>query len=195
MIDAVVFDLDDTLYEEKAAKVAGECAVATSVAEREGWTVPDALARFLAAKRAVLRRRDLGPARNERWRWVAELIGDEAEAHRLADLYWTAMLERIEPYVDAAITLPLLAERAALWIATNEHAAVQERKLARLGLTQHFSGVISADAVGHDKPAREFFAAVVDRVGSSAIFVGDNPVTDIVGRARPGSAPRTSAGA
>ena len=180
---AVVFDLDNTLYEEKAAKVAGECAVAEALTHDLGTDLPDALSAYIAAKRHVLSQRDLGPARNERWRWANELVHDEARARELHDLYWDVVIERITPYADAVVALPLLrALGASLWIATNEHAAVQERKLRALGLTDAFDDVVSADVVGHEKPSADFFTHLADRIATDdVLFVGDNPRTDIVG--------------
>ncbi|HYD09529.1 MAG TPA: HAD family hydrolase [Acidimicrobiales bacterium] len=183
---AVVFDLDNTLYAEKDAKVAGECAIAEALTHDLATDVPTALDLFIAAKSRVLARRDLGPLRGERWRWVNELLDDEPRARELHDLYWDTVLARIVPYADALIALPLLRqEHASLWIATNEHEAVQARKLATLELAHHFDGVISADTVGHEKPSAEFFAHLADVIGhddaGDVLFVGDNPNTDIVG--------------
>lgn len=94
------------------------------------------------------------------------------------------MLDHVRPYADAVIALPALARRFDLWIATNEHRRYQELKLERLGLSKFFVGVISADEVGHEKPAIGFFSHLTARVGGdpgSVVFVGDNPRTDIVG--------------
>jgi hypothetical protein len=77
-VTAVVFDLDDTLYEEKGPKVAAECAVAAGLAIALDVTVAEALAVFLAAKREVLDRRELGPARNERQRWISHALASRA---------------------------------------------------------------------------------------------------------------------
>jgi FMN phosphatase YigB (HAD superfamily) len=137
-VTAVVFDLDDTLYEEKGPKVAAECAVAAGLAGPLDMSIADALAVFLEAKRDVLKQRDLGPARNERQRWISHaLVAHGADDGRLAEEleahYWVALLDNVRPYADAVIALPPLAERFDLWIATNEHRRYQELKLERLG--------------------------------------------------------------
>lgn len=191
---SVVFDLDDTLYEEKAPKVAAECHVASRLAERLGVADTEALTEFLAAKREILRQRNLGPVRNGRRGWITAVLEkhslqEDVLVERLATEYWSTLLDHVRPYADALIALPLLADRFELWIATNEHQAQQQLKLDRLGLAGYFAGVVSADQVGHEKPDPEFFAHLAEVLGKepeSIVFVGDNPRTDIVGACRAG---------
>lgn len=193
-VTSVVFDLDDTLYEEKAAKVAAECRVASRLAERLGVADAEALTLFVAAKRETLRQRHLGPARNDRRRWIAAALErrslhDDVLVERLATEYWATLFDNLRPYADALIALPVLADRFELWIATNEHQAQQQLKLDRLGIAGYFAGVVSADQVGHEKPAPEFFAHLAEVLGKkpeSIVFVGDNPRTDIVGACQAG---------
>ena len=188
---AIVFDLDDTLYEEKAAKVAAECAIARRLADLTGLPDHLALAAFIRAKRTILaRRQELGPQRNDRRRWIEQALVEhdvEANAALLDDLvesYWSTMVAAIRPYADAELALPALAARASLWIATNEHGAVQQRKLERLGLGRHVTGVLTADVVGAEKPDPRFFAALGRARGAepdAVVFVGDNPRNDVAG--------------
>ena len=193
-VRAVVFDLDDTLYEEKAAKVAAECAVAAGIADRTGLPLPAALSAFLASKRMVLSEHALGPARIERGRWIAHAlaeasIADDHLAVELEETYWATLLSRIEAYADAVIAVPHLAATYDLWVATNELRSYQRLKLERLGLATHFRGFVSADEVGHEKPAPEFFCHLAEVVGEppeSVVFVGDNPLTDVLGACRAG---------
>lgn len=190
----VVFDLDDTLYEEKAPKVAAECAVAVLLADRIEVSHGEALAEFLASKRRLLKDRDLGTARNDRRLWAADAlvargIDDDAFADELVEAYWSTLLDHARPYADALIALPLPADRFELWIATNEHELDQRRKLDRLGLADYFLGVVSADQVGHEKPSAEFFAHLTEALRAepdAVVVVGDNPHTDIVGACRAG---------
>lgn len=189
-VAAIVFDLDDTLYAEKAAKVAAECAVACRLSAIFDEPEHIALAAFLGAKKTVLARDELGPARNDRRRWIEQALVDhdvEVDGALVDDLlesYWSTMVAAVRPYADAELALPALATRASLWIATNEHGAVQQRKLERLGIREHFRGVLTADVVGAEKPDPRFFVALSSALevpSDSVVFVGDNPRTDVAG--------------
>ena len=192
--DAIIFDLDDTLYEEKTAKVKAEIHIAELLAPHLGG-VASALWAIRQIKREVAIEIPDDPSRNLRRVWFWHLLkkhgieGGKDRAQELEDLYWATMVEVIRPYGDVKLVLSLLADRFPLWIASNEHTDFSCQKLENLGLSSFFAGIITADAVGHEKPDRRFYESVIEQVGAPAerlLFIGDDPLNDILGAKRTG---------
>ena len=69
-------------------------------------------------------------------------------------------------------------------MASNGFSEVQSRKLARVGMTDYFDGIILSEAAGVNKPSPLFFEYALKQTGleaKDAIMIGDNYNTDIMG--------------
>ena len=185
-IDAVLFDLDDTLveYEQDADDVLA------AAFERAG------VEPFCTADELEAAAED-GPDRDHRTVWVeafrraAERAGADPTA--APDLYeaYGAELDRTQVTwrPGARRVLRTARERFPVGIVTNGERAIQERKLARLGLTDAFETVVCADDVPEPKPATDPFDAPLDALGvpaDRALYVGDSYRYDVVGAHRAG---------
>lgn len=188
MLRAILFDADDTLYEEKHAKVAAETAVAEEVARMIGMDVASTYRRFMAAKKHVLTSQKGDPGRNERLRWIRTLLKEVgaplSEAERLSLLYWDRAVAEIRPYADAAIVLPQLVQHYSLFVLSNEDIPHTKRKLEQAGFLRHFRAIVSAFEIGAEKPEKKFFDAALAHAGitaADAIMVGNDPRSDVQG--------------
>ena len=84
----------------------------------------------------------------------------------------------------ALAALDYLHKKYTLHIITNGFDDVQFTKLKSAGIDRHFREVITSDNSGYRKPDREIFEHAMKKAGASrsdAIFVGDNPDTDVAG--------------
>ncbi|WP_030677523.1 HAD family hydrolase [Streptomyces rimosus] len=189
-IDAVLWDVDDTLFDYTGSDRAGalrhietegllgqyadeECALGRW---RECMEV--AFARFLSGEVGFLEHR------RERARSFlgTPLSDDEADAWfgRYVALYeaaWTL-------FPDSAQALADLAPLARQGVLSNSSVANQDRKLRALGIRDHFEVVLCADEVGHAKPAAEAFRAACDALGLAperVVYVGDRLDVDAIG--------------
>lgn len=72
-----------------------------------------------------------------------------------------------------------------LYIVTNGIAQTQAKRLERSGLTPYFSDVFVSETIGYQKPRKEYFEFVLDKISekdkSRILVVGDSLTSDIKG--------------
>lgn len=176
--DAVIFDLDDTLYRERRYALSGFAAVARWIESRFGVSAPDAMAVLVHALRH----------------------GHRAQAfQRLCDRF--ALDANVVPQLvqvmrthDPRLRLAPVARRvlAGLWVThrvailTNGLPAVQTRKVVALGLGALVHSVVYAAEYGSGlgKPEAAAFLAACRTLRvqpGSCVFVGNDLARDIAG--------------
>lgn len=174
---AIVFDLDETLYRERRFALSGYAAVARYVEVEFGVPAADtfrSLARALRSGRRPTAFQDVCT----RLGLDDRIVGDLVQVHRTHRPNL-----RLSPTVAAALTE--LRPTWALGVLTNGPPHVQRRKLEALGLTHVVDVVVfAADCVAGGKPHPVTFETVLRRLDvppSRAIFVGDDTICDIDG--------------
>jgi len=74
-------------------------------------------------------------------------------------------------------------------VIMNGPLAAQRNLLNSLGLRQHLDFVVMAEVEGHPKPDTRLFMAALEMAGADSdevLFVGDSPITDMLGASRAG---------
>jgi putative hydrolase of the HAD superfamily len=189
-VHAVLWDIDDTLFDYTGADRAG----ALAHFEAEGLLAAyggqrAALERWRAAMEAEFTRFLAGEVgfldhRRARARTFlgTELPDDEADA------WFGRYIARYEEawtlFPDALPALDALAPRFRQAVLSNSSTANQERKLTALGIRARFEAVLCADEVGHAKPAPEAFLAACTALGlppAEVVYVGDKLDIDALG--------------
>ena len=191
VITAVAFDLDGTLLDhERAARDAVSDWVAT-----RGWQAPeDAAAQWLRLEREHFAAFTTGAItfeeqRRRRLRAFLPLATEADIAEEdLDDLfaeYATFYESHWVAFDDARAVLDDLAATGyVLGVLTNGQRAQQLAKLASVGLLDRFAVVVASSELPAGKPDPRAFTALCQRLGTapgSAVFVGDDPVTDVAG--------------
>ncbi len=181
---AVVFDLDDTLYSERDYVLSGMRAVADWARDSLGFP----------AERTYGQLHDLFEAgvRGETFdRWaLANDLQSEAWVPAMVDVYRQHQ-PQITLDADTVELLTQLREHCRLGIVTDGYLDGQQRKVAALGLDRTIEAIIYSDAIGRDawKPDPRPFHAVLGRLEVAAdrtVYVGDNPAKDFLGARRVG---------
>jgi 2-haloalkanoic acid dehalogenase type II len=211
-VNAVLFDLDDTLVPDYADFLAAvdDAAAALGAPAAMGRAVHErARPRWGQAPEATRHMRDMSswealwapfPAEAEAWAdayrsgaWhdalVAHGVDDPALARRLAEAYCEHRHARCRPYPEAVAALDALRGRVKLAVVTNGMEQHQRTKLDAAGLTGRFDAIVSSQAVGASKPDPAIFRAALERLGcraDQAVMVGDNPLRDIAGAQQAG---------
>jgi HAD superfamily hydrolase (TIGR01549 family) len=192
---AVLFDLDDTLFDHHASARAALGAVHLVHA-------PDA--DFAAFERHHTRyleqmhvevlagRIGLDDARRERFRRVFLALGvtlDPREVDGVATAYRTGYLAARRPIEGAADLLGAVRPHARIGIVTNNLLDEQREKLEFCGLAPFVDALVVSDDVGVSKPERGIFDIALRRLGvaaGDAVMVGDSWANDIAGAVNAG---------
>jgi putative hydrolase of the HAD superfamily len=203
--DAVLFDLDETLTDRFASL---RRFVAVFAAAYRGRLAPVEVAELerlvVAADRSGGgRQAPPGPDRHDLVVAEALMIGarrlralpwrDAPSADELS-AYWTAVFPGCAaPAEGVHGTLTALRRRGVrTGIVTNGVVARQAPKVAVLGLDALVDVVVISEAVGVSKPDRRIFDHALAALGArpaTTWFVGDNPVTDVLGAQQAGMTP------
>ena len=206
MIRAVLFDLDDTLVgfrptTPRALFEAGARRVYAYLTAR-GCSLP-AFDPFLRRLRAIARRIEwrtwlTGGEPDERrlLRRICHDYGlqrDEISLSRLGSLWYEPVIDSVEPLSpDVLSTLHALRDgdvKLALVVNTRHHGPAIDCHLAALGLLDFFPVRAYSTEHGTRKPHVHLYEWALARLGvpaSQALFVGDDPRTDLFGARRAG---------
>ena len=185
-VEAIVFDLDETLVDNSSTRMKRYRKVFSVIAEVDGRvSVDGCLRRYIELHREI-------PAPYGRLQAILSEIGHaETEVGRAAyefasDPRWMRLHHGVhELLVDLRRSHPL-------GLVTNGYSRHQRAKLRLFDLDRYFgdAAVISEEA-GVAKPDVAIFRLAAARLGvdpGSILFVGDDPDTDIAGAAAAGMA-------
>ncbi|MEU9124245.1 HAD family hydrolase [Streptomyces sp. NPDC048506] len=189
-LHAVLWDLDDTLFDYTGSDRAGvlrhlrdEGLVTAYGGEEAALTrwqeaMETEFARFLAGEVGFL---DHRRARARTFLGVA--LSDEE-----ADAWFGRYIVHYEAawalFPDSEPALEALAPLARQAVLSNSGTASQERKLGALRIRGYFEAVLCADELGHAKPAPEAFAAAcaaLELPPEEVVYVGDRLDIDALG--------------
>lgn len=180
MVRAVLFDLDETLFDRIASLHA---FIAQQFASDFG--------EFESAEALARRFVELDDRNNVHKSDVYPQIFKEM-GHTAPDIwrgyfldYETNFWRYAQPYSGMRQTLNALRRNGiSLGIVTNGETHIQQRSVMALGLDRLVDVVLISEAEGCRKPGREIFLSAAARLGAApqdCAFVGDTPQTDMIG--------------
>lgn len=190
MIKAVIFDVDNTLYNFTKAHRAAFRTLAAYAGERLGLSGEsfERLHRETAEElRAYMGEVAALHNRCIRYQVMLEKLGLPLYPHvlEMEGLYWDTLLKEVVPSAHAKETLRSLKDRGIrIGIGTDMTARMQFRKLETLGMLAYVDFLVSSEEAGAEKPALSFFARCVEKAGfgkKECLFVGDSLRKDVLG--------------
>ncbi|MFI4990549.1 MAG: HAD family hydrolase [Solirubrobacterales bacterium] len=201
-LQAVLFDLDGTLMDHDAARVAG---LRAHLAEWLPGIEAGELARLdeewrrleaLHYEEYAAGRCSMQEQRRRRVRGMHEALGRAIDSDEAADEWFAAYLEgyraawsAFEDVHPALVSLGSAHPQAKLGVITNGEGEAQRAKLATIGLGERFSVVVASGEVGVAKPDPAIFVLACERLGvqrAQAAYVGDRLDLDAHGAAGAG---------
>ena len=190
MLKAVIFDLDNTLYDYDAAHAVAWQTLRVFATGALRVTPEEFDALHAAADRTLRERTGGGCAaihnRLLRYQALLELShGPVGLAPEMAKLYWTALLAamRLSPGAREAL-VALKGMGLVTGVCTNMTADYQFEKLNRLGIMPLIDFIVTSEEVSAEKPEQRIFDACAKKAGCAngeCAFVGDQLKGDILG--------------
>ena len=190
MIKAVIFDVDNTLYNFTKAHKAAFRALAAYADELLGLSGEsfERLHRETAEElRAYMGEVAALHNRCIRYQVMLEKLGLPLYPHvlEMEGFYWDTLLKEAVPSANAKETLRSLKDRGIrIGVGTDMTARMQFRKLEMLGMLAYVDFLVSSEEAGAEKPALSFFARCVEKAGfgkKECLFVGDSLRKDVLG--------------
>lgn len=176
---AVIFDLDDTLYPERDYVTSGFRAVAEwaeaqlSIPTGQGW----------AELRAYFEAGIRGDTFN---RWLIQHnLDPEPLVPQLIKVYREHQ-PQIAPFPEVPELLARLRCACRIGLISDGYLEVQQRKITALALAPYFNAIVFSDEWGRTawKPSPQPFKVALKRlqvVAAQSVYVADNPVKDFLG--------------
>ena len=171
---AVLFDMDNTLFDLVGAQISACHAVAQYLGNDDG----DALFKYF-----------LRPARGfESHENILDYMVDRSLSHdgmykEACRIYETGKLRHITPYIGVRETLEIIRGCGfPMGIVTDAHSKDAILRLEKAGLLPFFCGMATYDMVGVKKPAPDPFLLALDMMRAKThevLLVGDSPRRDI----------------
>jgi len=179
MITTVIFDLDDTLYDEIDYCRSGFHAVSRHLAE----------SREIAAEKifdAIWQQFTAGN-RTKTFSAALEKLGisfDDTFIAKLIDVYRSHTPEITLP-PDSKAVLKQLAGKYVLGLLTDGFLPAQQLKVRALGIEKYFKHILYTEQLGREfwKPSPVGFQKLLESLNvqpQNAVYIADNPTKDFI---------------
>lgn len=200
MLRAVLFDLDDTLFDHRlcARTALGEL----HAAHPEFQTFPlDDFEHLHATQLEELHplvtrgEMPLEEARRERLRRLFRAVGATPPEDRIAaaaEAYRSSYVRIRQPISGAAALLAGVKARALVGIVTNNLLEEQQDKLRQCRLDGYVDELVVSEKAGVSKPDPRIFEIALERLGcrrDEVVMVGDSWIADVAGAIAAGIRP------
>jgi putative hydrolase of the HAD superfamily len=189
-IQAVLFDIDDTLFDRNLA----QSIILESIVKRlpnvfQYLKMERILEAFLESDRLTVAAFNAGAPseglRDTRSRHFLRLLGLQEDcAGIITDIYVNEYPSIKAPIEGAVPLVRTLKRRFKVGAVSNGLPDVQYHKLETLGLRDAFTCIVLSEESGIRKPDPEIFRRAADLLGvppSTCLYVGDSYDSDIVG--------------
>ncbi len=174
----IIFDLDDTLYDERMYVESGLRSVASFGADRFGWDLTTSF-KFMTD---VLEREGRGSIFD---RWLVEngKIKNKGLIQECVKIY-RHHIPTLQLCQQARLLLPVLSVYP-LYVVTDGHKIVQQKKIEALNLAPIFRHIFITHRYGvnNAKPSTYCFEKIRERENcqwNEMMYIGDNPAKDFV---------------
>lgn len=190
--EAVLFDLDDTLFDHDHSSRVALWSLREEHAALEKMPWEELRERYSRLLEEIhVRMLDgeltLREARRERFRRLFSDLGEEAGdavVQRAVECYAKAYRESWRLVPGTEDVLPEVGARSKVVVVTNNLLDEQVDKLETLGISGYVDALVASEEVGISKPDSGIFRVALERIGcpaEAAVMVGDSWENDVLG--------------
>lgn len=176
---ALIFDLDDTLYLERDYVLSGFRAVS-------GWLAEACKVDREVAYTQLVALFEQG-VRGNTFDLLLEKLSLKRGDHLSALIrVYREHVPSIKPCPEVPGLLARLRKKCVLGLVTDGLSITQRHKLEALGLAQYFEALVISEELGGSicKPSPQPFVIALEKLGvdpENAVYVADNPIKDFLG--------------
>jgi HAD superfamily hydrolase (TIGR01549 family) len=194
-IKAILFDIDDTLFDRKQAQLNVLHIIVDSLPEVFGTLDFKLVAEASAeSDRLTIAEFDAGASsdgiRDRRNKLLLKILGlPENIAPKLSEIYVRVLQACDTPVTGAVQLIRELSGKYELAAVSNGLPDVQYGKLETIGVRNMLSCIVLSEEVGMRKPDPKIFlhaARLLGRRPDECLFVGDSYISDIIGAKKAG---------
>lgn len=195
-IKAVIFDLDNTLYNsDYCYKLAEENLL--KVISQEFQISQDYVAVLLKnAKNTVKKQLGENVASSHNrllyMQNICEQLGKNPLLYALKfyDAYWDVVLDNMKLFNYVLPLFTVLKNKGIkIGILTDLTANIQYRKMLKLGIAQEIDAFVTSEEAGVEKPSEDGFRVLLQKLNienNEAIMIGDSYEKDVLGAKKAG---------
>lgn len=190
-IKAVVFDIDNTLYDYDGTHIKGMEAVRAYCAETFGTEKDVFLECYERAMSLAQKRIGESTAathnRMIRFQLMMEMLDQPLFPHvmNLYNSYWDTLMLHMKPNPGILELMRDLKKAGIkIGIGTDMTAHIQYRKLEKMGMAPYIDAMVTSEEAGVEKPHPHLFRLCVDKLGcepQECVFIGDVIEKDVLG--------------
>ncbi|MDY3909030.1 MAG: HAD-IA family hydrolase [Eubacterium sp.] len=190
MKKAVIFDLDDTLYDYDSINKKALDIVFENTGKEFSCTVQKVADAFEIARKEVKECLGQTAAAHNRMLYFQRTLEHLRQnpllySEEMYNLYWDYMLQHME-LNDGVIDVLEYCRKMGIkvGICTDLTAHIQHRKLKRLGIASYISALVTSEEAGSEKPNQAIFRMILAKLcvkPDEALYVGDSLEKDIIG--------------
>lgn len=181
--NAVIFDLDDTLYNwNECDKEALKKVIEFIGYEGDFYKVYSEI-----TKRYKLETGNTAASHNRfnYFKWIKEYLKADFSLIKVNDLFWETFYSKMELVEGVLDFLNFLKNnKIKIGLLTDFQTEYQYRKLEKLGILEYFDVIVTSEEVGIEKPSTKGFRYCLSRLGETpdkVIMIGDSMERDIKG--------------
>lgn len=195
MIKAVLFDLDDTLYDFQTLHKAAMVLLQEKCCRVLNITEMDFLLAFDWAREETKKYLpDVAAGHNRLlyFQKTLEYLGRNpiSFALEMDGIYWGYILKHMRLNSGVLDVLDYCRKAGIkIGLGTDQTAHLQHRKLRKLGVGSYIDAIVTSEEAGKEKPDPKLFQMLLKKLNVLAketIFVGDSLQRDIIGAERAG---------
>jgi HAD superfamily hydrolase (TIGR02253 family) len=189
---AILFDLDDTLYDFSAAEKIALQETHKLLQETYNISIDEFIHLFRIVRSEIQQELE-GTASSHNRVLYFQRITEKLKSGsvmselilRLYDTYWDTIYKNMKLYDNAVEVLSEIKVKGyKTAIVSNHMSDVQHKKLVILGITKYIDVLVTSEEAGTDKPNPFIFLLALNKLNilpAEAIMVGDSTEGDITG--------------
>lgn len=184
----LLFDLDNTLFDFEHSEKIALLTTAKHFGLSDAYEVFEAIYHEVnkplwhALEQGIV---DSAYIKMHRFSGVVEKMGLGNDPVEMSRYYMSVLSETVELVPYAEEVLRALKKDYCIVALTNGLKLVQEGRIKRSGLLEHFDHVIISEDVGVSKPDSKIFDLALEAIGhkdkATVLMIGDSLMADVVG--------------